>query len=279
MLKEKPDLILVYGDVNSTLAAALVGAKMGIKIGHVEAGLRSRDLRMPEEINRLVTDRLSSFFFIPSPEAAANLIKENINKKDIYFVGNVMIDTLIKFLKTIKSRKNIELPFPQFGIVTLHRPSNVDNVDQLKKIIVSFNRIAKKIPLVFPIHPRTKKQLAKIKDVKFDKKNILLIEPLGYLDFLSLVYRGKLVITDSGGIQEETTYLGVPCLTLRSNTERPITISEGTNTLIGDNYELLETMIDKILAKKYKQGNIPKNWDGKSSERIAKIIMKKYEQI
>jgi UDP-N-acetylglucosamine 2-epimerase (non-hydrolysing) len=272
MLKENPDLIVVYGDVNSTMAAALVGAKLGIKIAHVEAGLRSFDLSMPEEINRIVTDRLSSLFFIHSPEAEENLLKENVSAENIYLVGNVMIDTLLKYLEIIKERKKMELPFAVFGLVTLHRPSNVDDPERLKKIILSLNRIAQKIPLVFPIHPRTKKQLEQIEDIKLDQKNILLIDPLGYLDFLSLVYRSKFVITDSGGIQEETTYLGIPCLTLRSNTERPITVSEGTSTLIGDNYQLLEKKIDEIVAGNYKQGKIPKNWDGQAAERIAKII-------
>jgi UDP-N-acetylglucosamine 2-epimerase (non-hydrolysing) len=278
MLKEKPDLILVYGDVNSTLAAALVGAKMGIKIGHIEAGLRSFDLSMPEEINRIVTDRLSSLFFIHSPEAEENLIKENVSAENIHFVGNVMIDTLLKYLKIIKQRKNITPPFPEFGIVTLHRPSNVDDPERLKNVILSFNRIAQRIPLIFPIHPRTKKQLELVKDAEFDPKNIALIDPLGYLDFLSLVYRSRLVITDSGGIQEETTHLGIPCLTLRSNTERPVTVTEGTSTLIGDDYELLEKTIDKILAGKYKQGKIPQNWDGQAAERIAKIIIKQFNE-
>jgi len=274
VLKEKPDLVLVYGDINSTMAASLVCAKLNIKTCHIEAGLRSKDLTMPEEVNRLVTDRLSNFFFTPSQEADLNLIKEGTDKKNIYFVGNVMIDTLINFLNIIKKRKKIPLPFSKFGVVTIHRPSNVDDLDKLRKIIVSLNKISEKIPLVFPIHPRTKKQLENIKDISFDKERILLMEPLGYLDFLNLIYYSNLVITDSGGIQEETTYLGIPCLTLRANTERPVTVEEGTNTLIGNNFKLLEDKAREIFTGKYKKGKIPKKWDGKSSERIAKIIMK-----
>jgi UDP-N-acetylglucosamine 2-epimerase (non-hydrolysing) len=272
VLKEKPDLVLVYGDINSTVAASLVCTKLNIKTAHIEAGLRSGDNTMPEEINRLVTDRLSNFFFTPSKDADINLIKEGANKKNIYFVGNVMIDTLINFLEIIKKRKKIQTLFSKYGVVTIHRPSNVDNIDTLKKIIISLNKISENIPLVFPIHPRTKKQLEDIKDLTFNKEKILLIDPLGYLDFLNLVYYSNLVITDSGGIQEETTYLGIPCLTLRENTERPITIKEGTNTLIGSDFKLLETKVKEIISFKYKKGKKPEKWDGKASERIAKII-------
>lgn len=279
VLKEKPDLVLVYGDINSTLAASLVCAKLNIKTAHIEAGLRSKDNSMPEEINRLVTDRLSNFFFTPSKDADENLIKEGTNKKNIYFVGNVMIDTLVNFLDIIKNRKKIELPFSKYGLVTIHRPSNVDDMDTLRKIIISLNKISEKIPLVFPIHPRTRKQLENIKDISFNKEKIMLIEPQGYLDFLNLVYYSGLVITDSGGIQEETTYLKIPCLTLRENTERPVTISEGTNTLIGNDFKLLEKKVDEILTGKYKKGKRPEKWDGKASERIAKIISGlKYEK-
>lgn len=274
VLRDKPDLVLVYGDINSTMAASLVCAKLNIKIGHVEAGLRSCDLGMPEEINRLVTDRLSNYFFTPSLDANINLIKEGTDKKNIYFVGNVMIDTLIDFLSIIKKRKKILIPFKQYGIVTIHRPSNVDDLSKLKKILSSLNKISEKIPLVFPIHPRTKKQLESIKDFDFDKKRILLMEPLGYLDFLNLIYYSDLAITDSGGIQEETTYLGIPCLTLRENTERPITVEEGTNTLIGNDFKLLEIKAEEIFLGKYKKGKVPKKWDGDASERIAKIIVK-----
>lgn len=278
VLKEKPDMVLVYGDVNSTVAAALVCAKLNIKIGHVEAGLRSGDLDMPEEINRMITDKLADIFFTPSRDADLNLVKEGTSKKNIHFVGNVMIDTLVNFLDIIKKRKKLTLPFSKFGVVTIHRPSNVDNTGQLKKIITSLNKISEKMPLVFPIHPRTKKRLASIKGLTFNKKRIVLMEPQGYLDFLNLIYYSSLVITDSGGIQEETTYLGVPCLTLRHNTERPVTIILGTNTLIGDDFELLEKKVDEIIGGKYKKGQKPEKWDGKASERIAKIIANLYEK-
>ena len=274
VLKEKPDLVLVYGDVNSTIAASLVCAKLNIKTAHVEAGLRSWDLTMPEEINRMVTDRLSNLFFTPSKDADLNLINEGANKESIHFVGNVMIDTLINFLGIIKKRKKMSLPFSKFGVVTIHRPSNVDDTDKLRKIIISLNKISKKMPLVFPIHPRTKKQLENIKDISFNKEKILLMEPLGYLDFLNLVYYSSLVITDSGGIQEETTYLGIPCLTLRENTERPITVKEGTNTLIGSDFTLLEKKVEEIVKGKYKKGKKLQKWDGKASKRIAQIITK-----
>jgi len=274
VLNEKPNLVLVYGDVNSTLAASLVCAKLGIKTGHIEAGLRSYDLNMPEEINRVVTDKISSFFFTPSKDGDTNLIKEGTDKKNIFFVGNVMIDTLINFLNVIKKRKRIDLPFSKFGVVTIHRPSNVDDPAKLRDIVKSLNKISKKIPLIFPVHPRTKKQLEGIKDLYFNKDRIRLTEPLGYLDFLNLIYYSSLVITDSGGIQEETTYLKVPCLTLRKNTERPITISEGTNTLIGTDYKLLERLVDEIISGNYKKSKIPNKWDGKASERIAKTIIK-----
>lgn len=273
VLKLKPDLVLIYGDVNSTLAASLVCAKLSISVGHIEAGLRSWDLTMPEEINRLVADRLSTFFFITSPEAKNNLIHEGVNKKNIYFVGNTMIDTLNSFLSNIKKNSGSTIPFSSFGVVTIHRPSNVDNLAQLKKIVIALNKIAKKIPLIFPVHPRTAKQLVKIKGVVLDKKKIKLMEPLGYLEFLRLVYSSKMLITDSGGIQEETTFLKIPCLTLRNNTERPITVSKGSNILIGDNFKLLEKSVDQILVGKFKTGKIPIKWDGRAAERIAKIII------
>ncbi len=273
ILKSKPNLVLIYGDVNSTLAVSLVCAKLLIPVGHVEAGLRSGDLTMPEEINRLVADRLSTFFFTTSPEAEGNLIREGINKKNIFFVGNTMIDTLHSFLGIIKNRAGNLSPFSNFGVVTIHRPSNVDNLKQLKKIVTALNKIAEKIPLIFPVHPRTAAQLNKIKGVVFNKKNIQLMEPLGYLEFLRLVYSAQVLITDSGGIQEETTFLKVPCLTLRHNTERPVTVAEGSNILIGDDFDLLEKNINSILNKKYKSGRIPALWDGKAAERIAKIII------
>lgn len=273
ILKEKPNLVIVYGDINSTMATSLVCAKLGIKIAHVEAGLRSGDLSMPEEINRIVTDRLSSIFFTPSKDANSNLIKEGVKKNNIKFVGNVMIDTLINFLPQITKNQSILKKYKQYGVVTLHRPSNVDNQKQLKKIIEKINEVSKKITLIFPVHPRTQQKLNKIKNTKVNK-NIIITDPLGYLEFLNLIYYCKFVITDSGGIQEETTYLKIPCLTLRPNTERPITIKLGSNTLINENFNFLTKKIDEILKNKYKKSEKPKYWDGKASKRIAKIINK-----
>ena len=266
---EKPDIVVVYGDVNSTLAASLVCAKQGVRLAHVEAGLRSGDRRMPEEINRIVTDRLANILFTPSPDGDNNLLLEGIPKKQIYYVGNVMIDTLIQFLPSIKKPLQLTIPFSTYGVLTLHRPSNVDDPRRLTKLITELGKISKKIPLVFPIHPRTKKCLAALSALP---KHIHCIDPLGYLEFLNLAYHSTLVITDSGGIQEETTYLGLPCLTLRENTELPITIDQGTNTLIGNDYHLLHKKVDDILLKRYKKGCIPAKWDGKSSTRIAAIL-------
>lgn len=272
-IKESPNLVLVYGDVNSTMGASLVCAKMGIKICHIEAGLRSHDLTMPEEINRIVVDTLASYHFTPSSDAGKNLVREGISRKNIYFVGNVMIDTLVAFKSLIKTQKKAILPFTKYGLVTIHRPSNVDNPKKLRDIIMSLDKLSKRIPLVFPIHPRTRKQLKKtLPDFVFDSKKIFLLDPLGYLSFLNLLTSSRFVITDSGGIQEEATYLNLPCLTLRSNTERPITISRGTNTLIGDNFVLLEKKVIEILRGAYKKRKKIRKWDGKAAERIAKII-------
>ncbi|MDO8548063.1 MAG: UDP-N-acetylglucosamine 2-epimerase (non-hydrolyzing) [bacterium] len=273
VLKEMPDMVLVYGDVNSTVAASMVCAKLGVKVVHVEAGLRSRDLSMPEEINRIITDRISSLYFTPSKDGDRNLMAEGVEKHKIHFVGNVMIDTLVNFLPRIRSSKT-KIPFKKFGVVTLHRPSNVDDPKMLAKILKSLNSISERLLLVFPVHPRTHKMLKNTKSLKFDSKKIMLVDPLGYIEFLSLVYRSTLVITDSGGIQEETTYLGIPCFTMRPNTERPVTITMGTNTLVGNNFKLLNKKIGEVLKGKYKKGKVPPRWDGRAAQRIAKIIMK-----
>ncbi len=272
-LKNKVDLVLVYGDINSTLATSLVCSKLNIKTAHVEAGLRSYDMNMPEEINRIVTDRISDFYFTPSKDGDENLLREGVDKNKIHLVGNVMIDTLVQFLKNIEADTSRIKQYPLYGVVTIHRPSNVDDLDQLKKIVASLNTISKKVTLFFPIHPRTRKQLEQLQNIDLGK-NIVLIDPLGYIEFMNLVYYSKFVITDSGGIQEETTYLDIPCLTLRENTERPITVTEGTNTLIGKNYGLLQKQVAAILSNKYKHSKRPKKWDGKASVRIAKIITK-----
>jgi UDP-N-acetylglucosamine 2-epimerase (non-hydrolysing) len=269
--KNKPDIVLVYGDVNSTLATSLVCSRNGVKLAHVEAGLRSFDRSMPEEVNRIITDQLSDYLFIPSAEAVQNLADEGIKHKDIYFVGNVMIDTLVHFLDVIQERK-VNLPFNEYALCTIHRASNVDNVETLKTLVKLLNEISIKIPLVFPVHPRTKKQLKQLPEVTLDENRILLTEPMGYFDFLSTVYHSKFVMTDSGGIQEETSYLNIPCLTLRENTERPVTITQGTNVVIGNNYSLLNKTIDDILNGSFKQVGVIEKWDGKAGERIANIL-------
>ena len=278
-LKNRPDLVIVVGDVNSTLAAALVTSKMHIPLAHVEAGLRSFDLTMPEEINRIVTDRLSEYLFTPSTDANDNLAKEGIDPRKIYFTGNIMIDTLVKFNKKINHKyvlKKYNLKKNDFCFLTLHRPSNVDNKEIFKKLSSVLKRISKDIKIVFPAHPRTLKKMKEFGLMSlFNSKNILLTEPIGYLDTIALVASSQMVITDSGGLQEETTYLKVPCLTLRENTERPITSAIGTNTVVGTNTELLIEMVNRILNDDYKKGKRPKYWDGHTAQRIVHILKRK----
>ena len=240
VLAQKPDIVLVYGDVNSTVAAALVCSKIGIRVGHVESGLRSFDRSMPEEINRLVTDQLADLLFTPSIDGDANLAREGIAKEKVFFVGNVMIDTLIQFLPRAEDlfpSLKAKLSLGSFGLVTLHRPSNVDSETAFLPMLKVLDGLSDELPLLFPVHPRTREkwsaQLARC------NPNLRTIAPLGYMEFLALQKSARVVITDSGGIQEETTYLGTPCLTLRENTERPITTTLGTNVLIGHDWELL----------------------------------------
>ena len=272
VLERKPDWVLVYGDVNSTVAAALVCAKLGIRIAHVEAGLRSYDRRMPEEVNRIVTDALANMLLTTSPEAEPNLIKEGIPAEKIHFVGNVMIDTVFRLVSKARlpEIKGLE-PGAEFALLTMHRPSNVDEPETLKKILTTIDEVSKKLPVVFPIHPRTS---ARIKDLGYVLSDgVKVQEPLGYLECLALQKHAKVVLTDSGGLQEESTALGVPCLTIRENTERPITCTEGTNTLIGTDMDLLRTEFAKVLDGKGKAGKQPEKWDGKASVRIADIIL------
>ena len=273
LLARRPDLVLVYGDVNSTVAAALVCAKLGIRLGHVEAGLRSFDRTMPEEINRLVTDQLSDMLFTPSVDGNANLAREGVAEAKIFLVGNVMIDTLIRFLPKAEEtfpKLKADLSLGAFGLVTLHRPSNVDNEADFLPMLKVLDKLSRDLPLIFPVHPRTRQkwpdQLARV------NANLRIIDPLGYLVFLALQKQATLVITDSGGIQEETTFLGIPCFTLRENTERPITITSGTNVLIGRDWEKLERGFSDVLSGKHKRGGHPPLWDGKASQRIAEII-------
>lgn len=274
---EKPDGILVVGDVNSTLACSLVASKLGIKIIHLEAGLRSFDRTMPEEINRLVTDALADMLLTPSQDGNDNLIKEGISPEKIHLVGNIMIDTLFRFLPIIEKSSIIQtlgLNPQQYLLVTLHRPSNVDQKESLEKILTTFRKIQQSIKIVFPVHPRTKKNMHEFgfSDMIDDMKNLIITEPIGYLDFQRLMTKSKAVITDSGGIQEETTVLKIPCITLRENTERPITVTEGSNVIVGSDMNKLLNMIEKILNNQWKSSNIPKLWDGKTAERVIQVI-------
>ena len=279
VLQEKPDWVLVVGDVNSTIACALVCAKLGVKVAHVEAGLRSRDRTMPEEINRILTDSISDLLLTPSPDGDENLKAEGIAEDKIKFVGNVMIDSLFYSLKVAeesKVRENLELSEKEYAVLTLHRPSNVDDKEVFAGLLDSLAEISRKIPIVFPAHPRTK---ARISEFGFEEKvansNIKLIEPLGYLDFMRLYSGAKLVLTDSGGLQEETTALGIPCLTLRENTERPIKIELGTNILVGTNPEKIKQTAFEILEgdSNSKEAKIPPLWDGKTAARICDALL------
>ena len=280
--KEKPDVIVVVGDVNSTIACGLVAVKQGVKLAHVEAGLRSFDRTMPEEINRLLTDQISDFLFITEKSGEENLLKEGIEKDKIHFVGNVMIDSLLSHLEKARASKilnDLDLKSDNYVTLTLHRPSNVDSKEQFLQILNALSEIQKEIPIVFPIHPRSKNRLNQF---GFDPKlkempGLLIIEPLGYLDFLKLLAESKFALTDSGGIQEETTVLGVPCLTLRNNTERPVTVTQGTNLVIGSKAEAIIEESQKILIGKVKKGQRPDLWDGKAANRIVKILVESFQ--
>jgi UDP-N-acetylglucosamine 2-epimerase (non-hydrolysing) len=274
MISLKPDLVLVYGDVNSALAATLVCSKIGIRTAHVEAGLRSFDRSMPEEVNRVISDLIADMLFTPSKDADENLRKEGIDKGKIRLVGNVMIDTLVRLLPTAKSlwpdmERSLNIRDGSYGLVTLHRPSNVDSPAALLSLMQALSEASRKLPLVFPVHPRTK---ARLEGVSIGPRAIQFCDPLGYLEFLCLQQHAKLVITDSGGIQEETTFLGVPCITVRENTERPVTISVGTNYLLGGELRRLPGIIDEILAGRWKKGGIPPLWDGSAGIRIADCL-------
>ena len=268
ILERKPDIVVVYGDVNSTMAAALVCAKLQVPVAHVEAGLRSFDRTMPEEVNRIVTDQLADLLFSHCEDADINLRREGISPEKIHKVGNVMIDSLIRFLPLTERHKVNGLP-ERFALVTLHRPSNVDDVRVLRGILKSLLGINERLRVVFPVHPRTRQAIAA---VDLDASDLHLLEPLPYIEFLALERRAAVVITDSGGVQEETTYLKVPCITLRHNTERPVTVSLGTNVLVGDDGEKLRSEMCNILDGKAKPGTIPPLWDGHAGERIAEIL-------
>jgi UDP-N-acetylglucosamine 2-epimerase (non-hydrolysing) len=280
-LRIQPEGVLVVGDVNSTMAAAITAAKLGITIVHVEAGLRSFDRSMPEEINRLVTDVLSDVLFTTEPSGNDNLRREGIPEEKVHFVGNVMIDTLLRFRQQAQSSEILEtlhLKPQAYAVLTMHRPGNVDSPEQLQKMFRILAKIARELPVIFPCHPRTKNRLQELAlplGATTDSASaggIIVHEPLGYLDFLHLMSQAKFVLTDSGGVQEETTILGLPCLTLRENTERPVTIVEGTNTLVGSSEELILAEVAKILAGQGKQGRIPQFWDGQAAPRIVEVL-------
>ncbi len=279
LLEHQPDLVLVVGDVNSTIAVSLAAVKLGIPVAHVEAGLRSFDRSMPEEINRILTDAVADFLFVTEEDAIQHLLKEGRPRESIHLVGNVMIDSLRHFLPIAQQSPIGEdlglkngADWHRFGVLTLHRPSNVDSTEKLAELLGAIDSIAAQVPVIFPVHPRTQQRLAQA-GIKTHPQ-LKLIPPVGYLDFLCLLSKATLVLTDSGGIQEETTALGVPCLTLRENTERPITISEGTNLLIGTDPAKIIAAAQTILAGKGKPGRIPPFWDGHAAERIVDVLLK-----
>jgi len=276
LVKEKPLLVVVVGDVNSTIACALVAKKLHVKVAHIEAGLRSFDMKMPEEVNRLLTDQISDFLFTTEKSAFINLKREGINPDKMFFVGNIMIDTLIMNLEKAKKLNMLDkynLIRNEYALITLHRPSNVDTKENLEKILEILKILSERVKIFFPIHPRTKKNLEKFDlEKKIRNLNIILSDPIGYLEFLNLTMNSKLILTDSGGIQEEASYLKIPILTAREGTERPITVDEGTNVIIGNDLVKAKKYIDEICSNKYKQGKNIEKWDGQTAKRIVRII-------
>lgn len=274
----RPDLVIVAGDVNSTIACALVAKKLHIPVAHLEAGLRSFDERMPEEINRILTDRISDLLFTPSQDGNANLINEGVAPEKVYFVGNIMIDSLVKH--RVKAEESTILKdlgiagHDPYALVTLHRPSNVDEVSGLMILLDAFAELGRHIRIVFPMHPRTSKniELLDLTSRLEEIPNLTITEPIGYLDFMKLQMHARLILTDSGGIQEESTYFGVPCLTLRENTERPITTAIGTNQLVPLDSQSIIEYSERILTGDIKKGSIPKYWDGKTAERVVHVL-------
>ena len=277
VIKEKPDWVVVVGDVNSTLACALVGAKLAVKVAHVEAGLRSRDRSMPEEINRLLTDQIADLLFTPSKDADENLLAEGIAPDRIRLVGNIMIDSLFSNLEHARKsqmRAKLGLEREAYAVLTLHRPSNVDEQTAFVRILDALEQIAERVPIVFPTHPRTRKMIDGLGlSERVDKiDGLRVIDPLGYLDFLDLLSNARLVLTDSGGIQEETTVLGIPCITLRENTERPVTVEMGTNTIAGTDPQKITTAAFRALDNPPMAARIPPLWDGKAADRILDAL-------
>ncbi len=277
LLERRPDLVLVYGDVNSTVAAALVCSKLGIRVGHVEAGLRSGDRTMPEEINRVLTDQISDLLFTPSADGDENLRSEGVESSRIHRVGNVMIDTLVRLLPRAEKYFPADTLLP-YALVTLHRPSNVDDLPWLQELLSALADLSTQLNVIFPVHPRTRERLGGLSSALLTGERLRLLKPLPYLEFLALQQRATVVITDSGGIQEETTFLGVPCLTVRQNTERPITIEKGTNQLVGRDVRILRSAAQEILGRgrPVENGSRPTVplWDGHAAERIAQVIVR-----
>jgi UDP-N-acetylglucosamine 2-epimerase (non-hydrolysing) len=279
LIKEKPDWVIVVGDVNSTLACALVCAKLGIKVAHVEAGLRSRDRTMPEEINRVLTDQIADLLFTPSEDAGENLRAEGIPAERIRFVGNIMIDSLLKHLPRAEGSAvvtDLGLSDQEYAVLTLHRPSNVDDSSTFARILEALEEISKRLPIVFPVHPRTRKTISELGFSEHIARipGLRLIEPLGYIDFLSLHSKSRLVLTDSGGIQEETTVLGIPCVTLRESTERPITVEIGTNVVVGtDPQKITEAAFAALDRSRSDRHKVPPLWDGHTAERILDALI------
>jgi UDP-N-acetylglucosamine 2-epimerase (non-hydrolysing) len=281
---ERPDVVLVVGDVNATLACALVAVKEHIPVVHVEAGLRSGDRKMPEEINRIVVDNISNYLFVTEQDGLDNLQKEGVLDNKVYFVGNVMIDSLAYYLQKSKSltiMQDLGVQSKGFMLLTMHRPANVDTPEGLGSILEIIEKASEHLSVIFPIHPRTRNNMEKfgLSDKLKSIKNVILTEAQGYLEFLNLMYNAKLIITDSGGIQEESTYLKIPCLTFRDSTERPVTVTLGTNQLLTDlNADTVYEKLLEILAGNTKIGSIPPLWDGKTAQRIADILFSKFKK-
>ncbi len=274
LLDFKPDWVVVYGDVNSTLACSIVCSKLDFKVAHVEAGLRSFDRSMPEEINRMVTDQVADLLFTPSKDADINLEREGINLDKVHLVGNVMIDNLVHLLPQARnnwSELKTRFPYERYILVTLHRPSNVDAAATLAEIISALDIISHDFPVLFPVHPRTKERIKEF-DLQPKSQQFILLEPLGYLDFLALQMHASLVLTDSGGIQEETTFLGIPCLTARANTERPVTLHLGTNELVDSTTESLLNAMQARLSERKRSSNVPPLWDGHTAGRVIQVF-------
>ncbi len=274
LLANPTDLVLVVGDVTSTMACSIVAKKLHTKVAHVEAGIRSFDITMPEEINRMVTDSITDYFFTTSTHANENLLKDGVDEKNIFFVGNVMIDTLLANMPRFSKPAFYDvhkLEEKKYFVLTMHRPANVDETEKLKEMMQEIVSNAQGMPIIFPIHPRTAKI---IESLNINAPNLIIVEPLGYLEFNYLVQNSFAVITDSGGITEETTVMGIPCLTLRDNTERPETITLGTNELVGTNPENIKPYMDKLFTGEWKKGGVPELWDGSAAERIIDKLIK-----